>query len=80
MGIKNLKLSGPNNRGIPDRAFYLNGDIVFAEFKAPGKKPTTLQDKRIRELRADGFEAHWFDNEEKCLTWLRWVLVKEFEI
>ena len=69
-GILNLKLSGPNNRGIPDRAFLKGGKIVFIEFKAPGKDPTALQVKRMLELAEEGFAVKWYDNGWNAQKWL----------
>lgn len=57
-----VKLAGPNHRGIPDRVFLRNGRAVFVEFKAPGRKPTELQQKWIRDLHNAGFHAMTVDN------------------
>jgi len=39
--------------GWPDRIFIApNGNIVWMEFKAPGKRPTLLQTRIHRELAA----------------------------
>lgn len=49
--------------GWPDRLFlFPGGRLFFVEFKAPGKKPTKLQEAKIRILRRMGFQAHVIDN------------------
>lgn len=61
-GISTLKLSGPNDRGKADRMFMKNGKAVFLEIKAPGKRPTALQVKFLKDIQKDGFHAAWCDN------------------
>lgn len=40
------KFTSPGRRSVPDRIVTLPGNrIVFVEVKAPGKKPTELQDR-----------------------------------
>lgn len=54
-GGKAYKFVSPGNAGVPDRIIVLPGvDVFFVEMKAPGKKPTKLQNKKIAELRALG--------------------------
>jgi len=57
-----MKLAGPNQKGQPDRMFLRNGKVLFIEFKAPGKQPTALQERWLRQLRAQGFEATCCDS------------------
>ena len=73
LGIKSIGLKSAHDRGKSDQLFLKNRIAAFVEFKAPGKKPTPLQAKFLRERREDGFDAEWFDNVEKCLAWLRGV-------
>lgn len=75
-GISTLKLGGIHNRGKADRLFMKGGKTIFCELKAPGKKPTDLQFKFIRERRADGFAADWFDNAGFAIRFLS----KEFNV
>lgn len=50
-------------RSDPDRLFYHPvGASFLVEFKRPGEKPRPQQAKRIRDLRAKGFEVHVIDN------------------
>ena len=64
LGWLSLKQSGAHDRGKPDRLFLRRGVAVFIEFKAPGKLPTALQNKWIKDLREAGFKATWIDNFE----------------
>ena len=63
-GCMVVKLNGPGHRGIPDRMFLKDGRAMFIEFKAPGRKPTALQEKWLRDLRAVGCSAWCVDNKE----------------
>lgn len=66
-----FKLNGPGNVGKPDRLFLYNGKSVFIEFKAPGKKPTELQSRWLRQLTESGFIADWVDNPADGIALLR---------
>lgn len=57
-----MKLAGPNQKGQPDRMFIRNGKVLFMEFKAPGKKPTALQEKWLADLRRQGCVAMMCDD------------------
>ena len=44
LGGKAYKFVSPGNAGVPDRVVCLpGGHVLFVELKAPGKKPTPLQ-------------------------------------
>lgn len=58
-GIGTYKLSGPNDRGKPDRIFFKDGKVLFMELKATGQEPTALQYKTLDEIRATGTSATW---------------------
>lgn len=61
-----LKFTSPGFDGMPDRLVLLpNGKIAFAELKAPGKKPRTLQLARHRLLRKLGFKVFVIDSKER---------------
>lgn len=70
--VKNLggrfeKFTSPGNRGVPDRIVILpQGVLVFLEFKAPGKKPTILQQHFIDEYRRLGQHAYAVDDFAKA--------------
>ena len=59
-----FKWQSTNVRGVPDRIFVRQGEIVFIEFKAPGKKPTKLQAHIHRKLREEGSKVHVIDSIE----------------
>lgn len=69
-GITVLKLGGMNDRGKSDRMFMRSGKAVFLEIKAPGKKPTALQERFLNQRKTDGFKAHWVDNVDDGIMWL----------
>ena len=61
-----LKFTSPGFDGMPDRLLlFPNGKIAFAELKAPGKKPRTLQLSRHRLLRKLGFRVFVIDSKEQ---------------
>lgn len=53
------KFSSPSHRGVPDRIFIANGQVLFLELKAEGKKPTKLQLREIDKINTAGGEADW---------------------
>jgi hypothetical protein len=66
-GWLSFKFVSPAQRGVPDRIFMKDGRIVFIEFKAPGKKPTLLQDHIMRRMVDAGCEVHVCDSiEDGC--------------
>lgn len=68
------KLSSPGTSGVPDRMFISpHGRITFIEFKAPGKTPTALQNKQLKELHYRFVKATWVDNAEEGIEWLNMV-------
>lgn len=66
LGGKAYKFVSPGNAGVPDRTVLLpRGRIIFVELKAPGKKPTALQNLQHGKLRKLGFEVLVIDSKEK---------------
>lgn len=64
-GGKAYKFVSPGNAGVPDRMVVLPGcEIFFVELKAPGKKPTQLQEIRICELEKLGRTVFIADSKE----------------
>lgn len=60
-----LKLSCPGFDGMPDRMVLKdNGQMFFAEIKAPGEKPRALQRIRHMMLRNRGFRVYTVDSED----------------
>lgn len=65
-GGKAYKFMSPGNDGVPDRLAVMPGGLVgFVEVKAPGKRPTPLQEMRIRELEGLGCLVLVLDRPEK---------------
>ena len=58
------KFCAPGNRAVPDKIFMRNGEMFFIEFKAPGKKPTKLQEKVAEKIKGQDFEVYTVDNVE----------------
>lgn len=57
------KFTSPSNRSVPDRMFITEeGVIFFVEFKAPGKKPTVLQEHTIEKFKQRGVDVYVIDN------------------
>ena len=61
-GWLTYKFVSPGNKAVPDRMFMRNSMIFFIEFKAPGKKPTKLQEKVIADITSEGFAVYVIDN------------------
>lgn len=59
------KFVSPSQRGVPDRIFIRGGEIYFVEFKAPGKKPTKLQNKVFSKIREELFEVYVIDGADR---------------
>ena len=59
------KFVSVNNRAVPDRLVTLpNRPMCMVELKAPGKKPTKLQEKDHAKRRALGVTVYVVDNVE----------------
>lgn len=68
--IKLATVGAHGTAGWPDRCFVANGRVAFVELKAPGKKPTPLQEARMSQLRYAGAKAEWFDDADLAFKWL----------
>lgn len=64
LGFWHRKFTSPQNRGVPDRIFAQNGSVFWIEFKAPGKKPTPLQELEIKKMREKGLRVYVCDNPD----------------
>lgn len=61
--VKRNHMGRGSARGWPDLEIFVpRGITLFFEIKAPGGKPTLLQEHRIEELRALGHSAYVIDN------------------
>ena len=59
------KWVSPGNNGVPDRIVIMpGGRVVFVELKAPGRKPTQLQQYQHECLRALGCDVRVIDSRE----------------
>lgn len=56
------KFTSPGQRAVPDRIFLRMYKCFFIEFKSLGKRPSKLQQKRIAELRKQGFNVWEVDS------------------
>jgi hypothetical protein len=63
IGYISLKVRVTGQRGWPDHLFInRNGYHLWIEFKKPKKKPSKLQEHRIKQLDDQGADASWTDN------------------
>jgi hypothetical protein len=61
------KFTSPGRRSVPDRLVTLpGGQIVFVELKAPGKKPTPLQQRDHATRRAMGCDVRVIDSKDEA--------------
>jgi hypothetical protein len=57
------KFVSPSRRSVPDRLVTLPGNrVIFVELKAPGKKPTELQQRDHDRRRALGCDVRVIDS------------------
>ena len=71
-GIVAIKLNLRNRRDWPDRLFLGPGAcVLFVEYKRWGEEPRKAQWRKIRLLRALGFEAEIDDRKEEAVERIR---------
>lgn len=59
------KFVSPNQSGVPDRIVLMpNGAAVFAEIKAPGKKPRPLQQAVFEKMARLNFRVWVIDTHD----------------
>ena len=57
------KFTSPARRSVPDRIVTMpDGQIIFVELKAPGKKPTDAQSRDHAKRRAMGCDVRVIDS------------------
>lgn len=64
IGGKAYKWVSPGTVGVPDRIVFFNGRVYFVEMKRLGAKPTTLQAKRMEELKSFKQDVRVIDSFE----------------
>lgn len=65
LGGRAIKLDARYNAGIPDRLCVLREGIAFfVEMKAPGKKPTKIQESYHNYLRRLPFPVYVIDSKK----------------
>jgi uncharacterized protein (UPF0261 family) len=64
------KFVSPQNNGVPDRIVVMPGQVAFIELKAPGKRPTKLQQYRHRQLEAHNIEVTTLDTKQAVDAWV----------
>ena len=64
-GILCWKWSSPGRRGVPDRLLLYRGEWFAVEVKAPGKRPTVLQQRELRNIVDAGGQGWWVDSEDE---------------
>lgn len=65
LGGKAYKFASPGNAGVPDRIVLLPGGVtIFVELKAPGKKPTPLQQAQQKKISNLGFTVLVIDSKQ----------------
>lgn len=68
--------SGRTSKGVPDLHFTFWGFSVWVEVKQPGKLPTLLQLKRIKEINRVGGFATWVESRDQFECFMDRMLVQ----
>lgn len=76
IGGRAYKFVSPGNVGVPDRIIlFPGGRIIFIELKAPGKKPTALQEAQQKRINNLGFRVLTLDSKSAVDE-----LIKDMEV
>ena len=67
-GILCKKFTSPGTIGVPDRILIGYGQVIFAEIKAPGKKPRLAQQIVIDDMRKHGATVVVLDTKQQIDT------------
>ena len=66
LGYLVYKFTSPQRRSVPDRILISpSGKVLFVEFKAPGKRPTKMQERELNRLKEQGQVVKVVDNIEQ---------------
>lgn len=69
-----MKWTSPSMSGVPDRIVVMpQGRVVFVELKAPGQRPTPLQERVHKMLTDLGADVRVLDSEASVDDWIREV-------
>lgn len=68
LGWLSYKFASPAHRGVPDRLFIKDGQVVFIEFKTPRGRVTKLQERELAKLREAGIVAEVARSVEEALA------------
>ena len=72
------KFTSPGQAGVPDRVVLLpGGRVVFAEMKAPGKKPRPLQRAIFARMARAGHPVYVIDSREAVTKFMEEVMLDE---
>lgn len=76
-GGVSYKWTSPNQRGVPDRIVFLPGAMVLVEVKAPGQRPTPLQQRIHDRLRNLGQDVRVIDTKEQAEELVREICASQ---
>lgn len=65
LGGTTRKIAWVGHTGAPDQLVLLPEIAAFVECKAPGKKPTKVQEREMAKLKASGFNVFVVDSEQR---------------
>ena len=72
------KFVSPGQAGVPDRVVLLpGGRVVFAEMKAPGRKPRPLQMAVFSRMAGAGHRVFVIDSKEAVQEFIKEVMPDE---
>lgn len=72
-GALTFKFTSPSRTGVPDQILIHNGQVVFVELKAPGKKPRPQQQLIFDIMAAHGARPVVIDSYEKAGMLLSYI-------
>lgn len=71
-GFLAYKFVSPGNPSVPDRMFISpGGRALFIEFKQPGKRATSRQQREIAKLEYQGCPVVTMNDAEAAIDWLK---------
>lgn len=77
LGFLCLKFTSGDN-GVPDRIIIGNGQVVFTEVKAPGKKPRPDQVMMLKKINQRGVPAIYIDTRDEVDNLLKQIQKRTF--